>query len=282
MMKKIYLMLAMLVVSATAAMAQDVYVVAGCAELCGSIWNTTDPDNQMTLQSDGTYAKTFTNVAVDTDYAFKVVKNGGEEWIGNSDGSNVVFSVTSVCDVTISFNPSDYAITVSGSGVVFSTFEVNQVVAVGDGNGNWLNGASWNPAAEVNKMTETSTGVYDITYSDMAAGTYHVKFALNGSWTHNFGGSFTAFGEVCDATYEGGEIEFTVPDGVGVHLQLNLSNFDFPTKSGAKFKIEILTEPTGINDLTVSRAHAVKKIQNGQVVIEHNGKTYNAAGAQIK
>ena len=275
-------MLAMLVASATAAMAQDVYVVAGCAELCGSTWDVNDPGNLMTLQSDGTFAKTFTNVAVANDYAFKVVKNGGEEWIGLADGSNVVFSVTSVCDVTITFNPSDYAITVSGSGVSFTAFEVNKVVACGDGKGNWLNDKSWDPAAEVNKMTETSTGVYEIAYSDMDAGTYHVKFALNGSWTHNFGGFFTAFGEVCDAIYNSGDIEFTVPQGVGVSLKLDLSNFIFSTKSGAKFKIEILTEPTGINDLTVSRAHAVKKIQNGQVVIEHNGKTYNTTGAQIK
>ena len=74
MMKKLFLMLAMLVASVATAMAQDVYVVAGGAELCGSTWDPGDTDNQMTLQSDGTHAKTFTNVAVGTDYSFKVVK----------------------------------------------------------------------------------------------------------------------------------------------------------------------------------------------------------------
>ena len=49
MMKKLFLMLAMLVASVATAMAQDVYVVAGCAELCGSTWDPGDTDNQMVL-----------------------------------------------------------------------------------------------------------------------------------------------------------------------------------------------------------------------------------------
>ena len=44
----------------------------------------------------------------------------------------------------------------------------------------------------------------------------------------------------------------------------------------------VIEESTGISDATVSRVPAVKKIENGQVIIEHNGKKFTATGAQIK
>ena len=44
----------------------------------------------------------------------------------------------------------------------------------------------------------------------------------------------------------------------------------------------VIEEGTGISDATVSRVPAVKKIENGQVIIEHNGKKFTAIGAQIK
>lgn len=61
--------------------------------------------------------------------------------------------------------------------------------AVGNGSGNWLNGVSWDPAAEANKMTEISSGVYEITFSNVAKGSdYQLKFA-RGAWDFNYGGS---------------------------------------------------------------------------------------------
>lgn len=243
MMKKLFLMLAMLVASVATAMAQDVYVVAGCAELCGSTWDPGDTDNQMTLQSDGTHAKTFTNVAVGTDYSFKVVKksqNGEQEWIGNADGTNVVFSVASVCDVTITFNPFDYSITVTGSGVQAYVFNVEKVIAVGNGAGAWLNDATWDPNADVNKMTEVADKVYEISFDNVPVGEdYMVKFATNGTWTDNFGGFFEASGKESDAIYNSGNITFNLEKAGTVKLRLDLSKFDYATHTGAKFVITL-------------------------------------------
>ena len=243
MMKKLFLMLAMLVASVATAMAQDVYVVAGCAELCGSTWDPGDTDNQMTLQSDGTHAKTFTNVAVGTDYSFKVVKksqNGEQEWIGNADGTNVVFSVASVCDVTITFNPFDYSITVTGSGVQAYVFNVEKVIAVGNGAGAWLNDATWDPNADVNKMTEVADKVYEISFDNVPVGEdYMVKFATNGTWTDNFGGFFEASGKESDAMYNSGNITFNLEKAGTVKLRLDLSKFDYATRTGAKFVITL-------------------------------------------
>lgn len=63
--------------------------------------------------------------------------------------------------------------------------EIKSITAVGDGTGNWLNGESYNPKATSNRMTETSTGsgVYEITYTGVAAGKHMVKFVANDGWT---------------------------------------------------------------------------------------------------
>lgn len=101
----------------------------------------------------------------------------------------MVFSVASVCDVTITFNPFDYSITVTGSGVQAYVFNVEKVIAVGNGAGAWLNGANWDPNADVNKMTEVADKVYEISFDNVPVGEdYMVKFATNGTWTDNFGG----------------------------------------------------------------------------------------------
>ena len=44
----------------------------------------------------------------------------------------------------------------------------------------------------------------------------------------------------------------------------------------------VIEESTGISDATVSRAPAVKKIENGQVLIIKDGKKYNLLGNQVK
>lgn len=238
-MKKFLLILMAAVATSVAAWAQDTYVVAGVAELCGSTWDGNDANNQMTLQGDGTYVKTFTNVAVMKGYQFKIVKNGSE-WIGDKTGQNVTFNVSTACDVNIYYNPANNDITVQGAGVGDPTFEINKVVAVGNGSGNWLNGASWNPNADENQMAEVGDKVYKITYNEVAAGTEcQVKFALNGAWTDNFGGTFGVSGEETEANYNGANITFSTAAVSNVTLKLDLSNFDYNSKSGAKFTITV-------------------------------------------
>lgn len=234
-MKK-FLLLLVALVATSAAWAQDTYVVAGVSALCGSNWSATDANNQMTLQNDGTYVKTYANVAVGS-YQFKVVKNGSE-WIGDKTGQNVQFAVNTACDVNIYFNPSNNDITVAGNGVGEKTFEINKVIAVGNGSGNWLNGSSWDPAASVNEMTQVGDLVYEISYNDVpVGGDYQVKFAVNGSWDDNFGGSYAGNGVETDAVYNGGNIYVNVEKAGTVTLRLDLSNFDYASKSGAKFTI---------------------------------------------
>lgn len=238
-MKKILLMLVALIATSFSAMAEDIYIVAGSEELCGTVWDGTDHNNKMTDNGDGTYSKTFTNVAAMNGYQFKVVKNG-VEWYGDEADNNITFNVTTACDVTITFNTTTFKSTVTGTGVQAYVFNVEKVVAVGNGVGAWLNGAAWDPNADVNKMTEVADKVYEITFDNVPVDEgYMVKFATNGSWADNFGGFFEASGKESDAMYNSANITFNLEKAGTVKLRLDLSKFDYATRTGAKFVVTL-------------------------------------------
>jgi len=232
-------MLVALIATSFSAMAEDIYIVAGSEELCGTVWDGTDHNNKMTDNGDGTYSKTFTNVAAMNGYQFKVVKNG-VEWYGDEADNNITFNVTTACDVTITFNTTTFKSTVTGTGVQAYVFNVEKVVAVGNGVGAWLNGAAWDPNADVNKMTEVADKVYEISFDNVPVDEgYMVKFATNGSWADNFGGFFEASGKESDAMYNGANITFNLEKAGTVKLRLDLSKFDYATRTGAKFVVTL-------------------------------------------
>ena len=238
-MKKILLMLVALIATSFSAMAEDIYIVAGSGDLCGTVWDGTDHNNKMTDNGDGTYSKTFTNVAAKNGYQFKVVKNG-EEWYGDEAGNNISFNVTTACDVTITFNTTTFKSTVTGTGVQAYVFNVEKVVAVGNGAGAWLNDAAWDPNADVNKMTQVADKVYEIAFDNVPVDEgYMVKFVTNGSWADNFGGFFEASGKESDAMYNSANITFNLEKAGTVKLRLDLSKFDYATRTGAKFVITL-------------------------------------------
>ena len=238
-MKKILLMLVALIATSFSAMAEDIYIVAGSEDLCGTVWDGTDHNNKMTDNGDGTYSKTFTNVAAKNGYQFKVVKNG-VEWYGDEADNNITFNVTTACDVTITFNATTFKSTVTGTGVQAYVFNVEKVVAVGNGVGAWLNGAAWDPNADANKMTQVADKVYEITFDNVPVDEgYMVKFVTNGSWADNFGGFFEASGKESDAMYNSGNITFNLEKAGTVTLRLDLSKFDYATRTGAKFVVTL-------------------------------------------
>ena len=250
--------------------AGDTYLVAGTTDLTGYEWvgvAADAPENVMTENGDGNYEKVFTNVAVGNGYQFKIVKND-TEWIGIGDGyeQNFTFNVTKECDVTVTYNPTTKEITATGEGVVIPTdLVIDHIVAVGNGEDAWLNGKAWKVDAEANYMTETSEGskVYQIKFESLDAyENYMFKFAANGSWTDNWGlpeQSKAPLNEWFDLTYNGQNMIIDTvaagyEDGYDIVLTLDLSNFDYATKQGAKGKVDIVTdaEPTTVEPTTVA------------------------------
>ena len=239
----------------TVPVVESTYVVAGSEELCGIPWNGTPaeaPENVMVKEGDY-YVKTFEAVEPAEALQLKVVENladGTQNWIGDATGNNITFNVTETCDVTVTYDPATGQIEVLGDYVQMVTeLKIDAMRAVGNGDGTWLNGANWNPADDSNLMTEISDKVYQITYKniEMFDG-YQVKFAANGSWADNWGGAFEAVDVATDASYNGDNITFDVVyDLADVTLTLDLTNFNYADKTGAKFTVsvtEVTEEPT--------------------------------------
>ena len=211
------------------------YYVAGVAALCGSEWNNADPANLMTWN--GTvFEKVYTNVPAGT-YQFKITDGTWDNTWGK-DGQNYTFAVSAACDVTITFDPDTKVVNADGTGVGAVTgLQIASITAVGAGSGNFLNGKSWDVAAAVNHMSANGS-VYTITYAGVAAGTYEVKFAANDSWNDNWGSNGSAYTSGnAEAVYNGQNIKFTVKEKSDVTLTLDLSKFQYSTKTGATYAI---------------------------------------------
>ena len=234
-------------------------------------------------KSGDVYTKTFTAVPVGKSYQFKVVANTGDEqkWIGfDGTDNNVTFDVESACDVTVTFNPATNEITVTGDGVKMVTdLEINSITVVGNGENSWLNGVAWGVDAEVNHMTQIADKVYQITYTgiESADAAYQFKFAVNDDWAANWGlseQSAAAIGKDFDLTFNGENMLLnTVSAGypedslVDVTITLDLTNFDYPSRSGAKANIKIdgnrvplLGDADGDYSITVVDATTIQKI----------------------
>ncbi|MBQ7670896.1 MAG: hypothetical protein IJS45_09280 [Clostridia bacterium] len=229
------------------AQAEDVYYVVGegtdAFEAFG--WTAFGDDNVMTKNADGTYSRTFT-AAEEANFAqLKVVKHiGGDPnevvWYGNADGSNVKFSLSGEGEFTVTFDPDAEEITLSGDIAGAPKLSYSVVCAVGSGEGNFLNGVNWDPAADVNIMTEVEDDIWEITFSEVEEGYFRqIKFALDGSWAVNFGGTFEGSGVTSEAIFNGDNIEFDTYELCNITVRLDLSNFNIETSTGATFCITI-------------------------------------------
>ena len=288
---------------ATEAPAGDVYIVAGApAAIFGVEWDGTAAANAMTL-TEGVYAKTYTVDKAYSEVQLKVVKNG-TSWYGTEDGANVAFALSGAGIFTVTYNPADNGVSVSGDIVGEKTeFTYDEVYAAGNGDGAWLNGVVWDPGAAANKLTEVADDVWEISFDGVPAGnSRQFKFTLDGTWFTSFGGTFRQSGTVTNAVNNGSNITFNVAKASTVKLQLDLRNYDPDTKQGATFTVTITEtgdpstpdEPTtaepveeayylvgSVNEWSISDDYkfVANEAAEGEYVLENVALT---AGAQFK
>ena len=217
--------------------ADDTYVVAGnSSTLFGETWNGSKQENQMSWDaSRSLFVKTYTATAAINGVELKVVKNGSA-WNGDFMGNNVKFNISAAGSFDVYFNTTTGVAFVEGANVVPTS--MYSIYAVGDGSDNWLNGKAWDAGAAANKMTEVEMNVWEITFNNVASGNgRQIKFTVNGSWTTNFGGTFSSFGTATNAASDGSNITFNMTSASDISARLDLRNCKASDKSGAKFTI---------------------------------------------
>ena len=258
------------------------YYVAGDAGLCGVTWNASALANGMTKNASGLYEKVYTNVAAGT-YSFKVTDGTWDNsWGENGGSSNYTLTVSSACDVTITFNADTKEITVSGTGVGEYVFDVQSVTAVGAGEGNFLNGVVWNEASSVNHMTEESEGVWSITYMRVAAGEYEFKFAANDAYTENWGaGGAVEAGVATPVWHDGQNCVITIDKLSNVTLTLDLSAYDPSTKQGATCTVTVEEVPVSTAPAALVDGDNSFEIANGDNGVVSSTYTATKAGVLV-
>ena len=189
------------------------YTAVGDADFLGEKWRPDYYENDLTLQSDGTYKITYTNVAKSDLYTVKVAED--HAW-GNcfgpalGDDNNIEFSVpedNSIVDIILTLQGTKDIIDYEGNVIAtavndgYVTVLVNGDLAPGTvippcthyvaGEAGLCNGIAWDQDAPENKMTANEDGSYEITFTDVqpkSDGTpYEFKVTTNGAWDPAYG-----------------------------------------------------------------------------------------------
>jgi len=238
----------------------DAFVAGSEAEIFGTAWTAGLSANQMTWNEGlSKYAKVYTVDKAYKSVGLKVVY--GNEWYGENGGSeNVKFSLSGPGEFVVYFNKATYHVTVAGPIVGEEQFDFEYAAVAANGEGNWAHGEDWNAATTTNRMTEVTANVWEISFENVAAKDCQLKFCFDGTWDHEFGGTFSAFGTASQAVYgnSASSINFSSTAGSIITVRLNLSNFNFATKEGATF--------------TVSQVEPISPI-GGKFIINAKGDT---------
>ena len=189
-------------VPATIFAADAAYFVAGTAELCnGKTWANNDPINQMTLNADGLYEKTFENVPAG-NHAFKVTDG---TWDNCWPDSDYKLTTTELQNVTITFNADTKEIKVSLSeptgGELPEQPPVTEAFYTVAGTEE-LCGKGWSPDYDANKMTlNAETGLYEKYFVNVPAGEHKFKIT-DGTWGNCWGNGDDGDGNTVFTTTE--------------------------------------------------------------------------------
>lgn len=218
------------------------------------------PDSEIPMEYNpetGFYELSVTDDFPSTDCRFYVLKNHGEDgkYGDPGTGESYYYDVNTGKDIDITFDPLTDKINIIGYGVLNrANFHVENVVAAGNGSGSFLGGANWTETYSNNRMTETSPGVWEITYNDITANdNYKVKFALNtdpystNPWQFNLGsinGASYNSDEEQEVVRNGGDICFKVAESHSkVSFKLDLRDFSFRNRNTQRAKLTITVTP---------------------------------------
>ncbi len=160
----------------------------------------------------------------------------------------------------------------AGAEVPKTLLEIQYITAIGNGEGNWLNGSPWEANSEDNRMTKASSDVWEITYENIDKfDNYMVKFVCNGEWSILSWGSDGTL-DSTTAVCNGENIIFAVvQNNSTVKLVLDLSGFDSETMQGAKYYIYV--NGVQINGKSATVGYTITFAPNGGTLPEGTSTT---------
>lgn len=228
----------------------------------------------MTLGDDGIYTVTFKDVEPEENIRVDVSEVGGELVEGFSGYNYYPIDVVETCDVTVYFQPKgaysyDSKIWATGDGVVPRTKPIIDKLFV---EGKWC-GYSYN---DNNKMTQIDDYVYQLKSENLTNSTsysFRIKNTLpdyTDMWYSNFYSTPAELGVEHEAVQFPFSFwiytRFNVPyEHSNVTITFDLTDYDYVTKEGAKFKIDATDMRGDINSDGISSIMDATELQKGLV-----------------
>ena len=245
---------------------EHTYTVAGSSvAVFGTQWDKTNTANDMIKDEMGIYRfeKTEVTLAAGT-ISFKVVKDyDWDKGAWPASDYNLNIPEAGIYTISITFDPSTGTVaaeaTKTGSAEV-----VPEVKLHGDFTGTWAdtNPFITNPG---NTMAQLSI--------DLVAGTYEFGMKFDGTWKAN---GATVTREISQTTMSTGSGNMhIVADFAGLYI----FSYVFENES---LTVTYPNQPGEGIDNTNANVQSVKRLENGILVIEKNGHTYNAMGIRIR
>lgn len=235
-------------------------VVGSSVALFGAEW---DPQVNDMNESAGIYTWTKTDVELAAGtIEFKVAANHawGHAWPG--DNYELAIPTSGIYDVTITFDPAKQQVSAVANKkediVVVPTIRLH-----GNFTGDWADTEEF----EIDGKKETAS----LTLYDLQAGNYEFGVKKDGTWVSN-GAEFTRNSASHEVVAGDGNLTIAV-DKTGDYT------FTWTYDSNT---LEVTYPTATALDNTADEAKAVKRIVNGQMVIEKAGVRYSVLGAEIK
>lgn len=195
----------------------SLWTIAGSSEaLFGTDWDPTNADNDMTVQSDGTFKLELKNKELPKGtIQYKVAKD--HDWGTAYPSSNASFVIPEdgVYNVTFTFNETTHALNAEAVKTSDAVIEHTWTIAGGpDGAAANLDdalfGKTWDATLAVNDMTQTEgTTIWTLEKKNvqLTAGDYDFKVCADHEWSENYGDKTQADGNATftittDGTYD--------------------------------------------------------------------------------
>lgn len=171
-------------VNATAEKVEDIvithtYTIAGSEEaIFTNTWSATEASNLMEEQTDGTFAKTYSNVTLSAGtIEYKIVQDQdwtvayGDPDAGNADGNaELVISQNGTYNVTFTFNPTTHAVAATATLIAAG----DDVVYLEYTEDNWA-------TSQETQLEKQTDGTYKLSDKALAAGV-EFQFKINETW----------------------------------------------------------------------------------------------------
>lgn len=232
------------------------WTVAGVDALCGSSWDTSDTNNDMTSADGVNYTLTKTDLVLEggVGYSFKIVAD--HDWAEAYPAENYVLTVQENGKYTVVFKFNKDSKEVSAEATKTGEAVIADKVWTIAGSEAVL-GSNWGNEDTNNDMTDMGDGTFQLVKYNVALeaeANYEFKVLANHSWTENYG---------ADGVADGSNVTFSV-DATG--------NYDVTFVWNPESKeLYATAEP--------ANTESVKSLKGGIVA---NSVIYNLQGQRVK